>query len=84
MSSSKRKIPVKKVAERFGVTVRTIDRWIVDEDLGFPDPIYINKRRYVDEEQLECWERARASRSQPQPPKPAARAPKQPNASDAA
>lgn len=59
-TTSKRKLPVKEVAARYGVTIRTIERWLDDEDLKFPDPIYINKRRYIDGEKLDGWERTRA------------------------
>lgn len=34
------------VAERYGVVVRTIERWIKDPALGFPKPIYIRRHRY--------------------------------------
>jgi hypothetical protein len=31
-----------KVAERYGRTPRTIERWLDDKKLNFPQPIYIN------------------------------------------
>ena len=40
-----RKLTLTQVAERYGgVTVRTIDRWMKDEKLGFPQPMYIGRR----------------------------------------
>jgi len=43
---SKRRAPWRKVAERFGISVKTLDRWarrgIVDP------PVKINKRKYGD------------------------------------
>lgn len=34
-------------------------RWLRDPELGFPQPIYIRKRRYWQLGTLEAWERAR-------------------------
>ena len=49
--------PIRRVLQRYGVCARTIDRWIADQTLGFPQPIVINRRRYFSERQLEEWER---------------------------
>jgi predicted DNA-binding transcriptional regulator AlpA len=49
--------PIRKVLQRYGVCARTIDRWIADQTLGFPQPIVINRQRYFSERQLEEWER---------------------------
>jgi len=56
---SRRLIPTRAVCARYGVVDRTIDRWVADPKLGFAQPIYINNRRYFDEEQLEEFERRR-------------------------
>jgi predicted DNA-binding transcriptional regulator AlpA len=56
-------MPAKKVWERYGVTDRTIDRWLNDPAMKFPRPMKINGRRYFDEQQLIAWERRRAGRA---------------------
>jgi predicted DNA-binding transcriptional regulator AlpA len=65
-----RKLRRNQLSERYGgVTLRTIDRWIADEKLGFPKPIYIGGTPMWDEEELEAYERKRAGlgRSKPSP-----------------
>lgn len=57
------RLPAPKVCKRFGVTGRTLDRWLANEDLKFPRPLVINKRRYFDETEIIAWERARAARA---------------------
>jgi predicted DNA-binding transcriptional regulator AlpA len=56
-------LSARKVWERYDVTDRTIDRWIADPAMGFPQPITINKRRYFSESELTAWERRRAGRA---------------------
>jgi predicted DNA-binding transcriptional regulator AlpA len=58
-----RRLPARQVWERFGVTDRTLDRWLANGDLGFPRPISINNRRYFDEREIVAWERAQAAKS---------------------
>lgn len=53
------RVPKRKVAERNGVSVRTISRWEGDPELNFPRPIIINGRRYYDEAELRAWEQSR-------------------------
>lgn len=40
-----------------GVSDMTLWRWLHDEELGFPQPIRINGRRFWSEERLAAWER---------------------------
>lgn len=54
-------LPARKTWERYGVTDRTLDRWLAREDLQFPKPTIVNGRRYWRLSELEAWERARAS-----------------------
>ena len=56
-------LSARKVWERYDVTDRTVDRWIADPAMGFPQPITINKRRYFSESELTAWERRRAGRA---------------------
>ena len=53
-------IPTRQVAARYGVTIRSVDRWSADPELGFPAPIKINTRNYWDEDELDAFDRARA------------------------
>jgi len=41
-----RLLPKRVVADQFGVSTRTIDRWRLDENLGFPAAIVIRDRAY--------------------------------------
>jgi hypothetical protein len=50
------------IAEEFGVCTRTIDRWQLDKNLGFPTAIEIRRRAYftqaeIDEFKLEAAKR---------------------------
>jgi excisionase family DNA binding protein len=56
-------LPTRQVCERYHVTDRTIDRWIKDGKLGFPQPVMINKRRYFRERRLLDWEHDRAKKN---------------------
>lgn len=50
-----RKLTARMLCERYGVVVRTIDRWL---EVGFlPPPMVINNIRYWDEEEIEQRER---------------------------
>ena len=63
---SSARLPTGDVAARYSVTTRSIDRWWKDPELAFPQPIYINDRKYWSLAELENWERERA-RPQVQP-----------------
>jgi hypothetical protein len=60
-TSSRSKLPTKKVSERYQVADRTIARWQDDPALAFPAPMVVNGRKYWDEDELIAWERARAA-----------------------
>jgi predicted site-specific integrase-resolvase len=52
-----KQLPTSALCERYSVSDRTIDRWL---DAGIlPPPVYINRRRYWLEEELERCERER-------------------------
>jgi hypothetical protein len=53
-------IPDAKVAQRYGVVLRTLARWDANRSLGFPAPTVINKRKYRDSRQLDEFDRTRA------------------------
>jgi hypothetical protein len=52
-------ITSRDVADRYGVTDRTLVRWAHDPELGFPQPSRINSRKYYDEDALIAWDRKR-------------------------
>jgi predicted DNA-binding transcriptional regulator AlpA len=55
-------LPMRELCARYKVHARTIDRWLDDKELDFPDPIYINNRRYWRLRRLEAFERQRPLR----------------------
>jgi hypothetical protein len=54
-------LPDSAVAQRYGITPRTIHRWDQRAELGFPKPIRINDRKYRRVTELQVWERTRAA-----------------------
>jgi predicted DNA-binding transcriptional regulator AlpA len=50
-------LPARKVWERYGITSMTLWRWIQDEKLKFPPPVYIRRFRYWRLSDLIAWER---------------------------
>jgi hypothetical protein len=57
-----RRLPTRQVCARYFVSDRTIDRWTADPKLKFPQPQWINGRRYWDEAELDAFDR-RAART---------------------
>lgn len=56
-------LPARAVWVRYKVCDRTLDRWLADPRLGFPKPIYINRRRYWRVGDIVRWEAARCTSS---------------------
>jgi hypothetical protein len=46
-----RKVPARYLCQKYGVVDRTIDRWVATGIL--PQPVYINKIRYFDLEEVD-------------------------------
>ena len=60
--TGKHYVGTRQVRARYGdKSERTIDRWINNQELGFPKPTMINGRRFWDEDALVSWERERAA-----------------------
>jgi hypothetical protein len=53
----------RQVAQRYDVVVRTLERWDLQPDLGFPPPVRINRRRYRELAALETWEKKKAAQA---------------------
>lgn len=45
-----------------GVSDMSLWRWLSDPDLAFPRPVYIGRRRYFREADIQSWIEAQASR----------------------
>jgi predicted DNA-binding transcriptional regulator AlpA len=55
--SKKRLLGIRAVMARYGDCAdRTIDRWVADPKLGFPNPIKINRRRFWDEDEFDAFD----------------------------
>jgi hypothetical protein len=50
-----------QLAARYGVSIRAIDRWAADPDLGFPPAYDFADRPYRKLSDIEAWERSRAT-----------------------
>jgi hypothetical protein len=55
-------LPARKVWERYDVTSMTLHRWLHDERMAFPEPIYLGRFRYWRLTDLEAWERQQAAK----------------------
>ena len=55
-------LPARQVQERYAISEQTLWRWLRDDRVSFPRPLYIQRFRYFKLSELEAWERARASR----------------------
>jgi hypothetical protein len=62
---SRKLIPDRLVAERYGVTLMTVWRWDHDRSLRFPQPFKIRGRKYRDESELDAFDER--MRRQPEP-----------------
>ena len=57
-ASEGRLLPAKQVKHRYGdISDMTLYRWAHNADLGFPEPVYINGRRFWYEENLDAFDR---------------------------
>jgi len=56
-------IPARLVWERYSVTSMTLHRWLADDRLAFPRPLYVGRMRFWRLADLEAWEAAQAERS---------------------
>ena len=54
-----------RIAQRYDVVTRTVERWERDQRLGFPQPLKINGRKYWSLDAIEAWERQRAAGLEP-------------------
>jgi predicted DNA-binding transcriptional regulator AlpA len=52
-------LPARSVWERYGVTAMSLYRWLADEKMAFPRPIYIGRFRFWRLADLLEWESSR-------------------------
>jgi len=57
-------MPSRQVRARYNVSDMGLWRWLWNPELKFPQPIYINKRRYWPLSALQAWEIARAAKAE--------------------
>jgi len=50
------------MAEFGGICDMTLSRWLADDRLDFPRPIYIKRRRYFSHDEIEAFKQRSASR----------------------
>lgn len=63
MNTTSEYLPARLVWERYGVSFMTINRWLKDERMHFPEPTYLGRFRYWKLSDLEAWERRQAAKS---------------------
>jgi len=54
-------MPARRVWERYGIHETTLGRWLKDEAMGFPTPLYIGRFRYWRLSDLVAFERREAA-----------------------
>jgi predicted DNA-binding transcriptional regulator AlpA len=54
-----RKLQTRDLCARYGVSDRSIDRWLADERLNFPRPMRINGRRFWSEADVDAFDAVR-------------------------
>jgi hypothetical protein len=63
---SRKLLTLAQLGERYGGRhSRTITRWVRDPKLGFPQPMYIGRTPFWDEERQDAWDRERAAPGRP-------------------
>lgn len=48
-----------QIRSRYNISEMTLWRWLQDEELEFPKPTKINRRRYFAKSEIILWERSR-------------------------
>ena len=61
MQATTRLLPSRAVCDRYSISDRTLDRWLDDERINFPQPKVIRKRRYWLENALDAFDHASAT-----------------------
>ncbi|WP_442577914.1 helix-turn-helix transcriptional regulator [Mesorhizobium sp. ASY16-5R] len=56
-------LPARGVWERYGKSSMTLHRWLADERMNFPKPVYFGRFRFWRLSELETWERQQVAKS---------------------
>jgi hypothetical protein len=56
-------LTARQTRERYSKSLRTLNRWLDDPDLNFPQPTWINDRRHFSLAELKKWERRQAGKA---------------------
>jgi hypothetical protein len=56
-------LPTRKVLARYDISDVSLSRWLRNERMRFPRPLYLSGRRFWKLSDLVTWERAQAMRS---------------------
>ncbi len=56
MNASNTLLTSADVMSRYSISDMTLHRWLKDEELNFPRPLVINRRRFFRPEDLAAWE----------------------------
>jgi len=51
-----------QVKQRYKISESTLGRWIKDEDVAFPKPMVINRRKFFAETDLSDWEQKKRTK----------------------
>jgi hypothetical protein len=52
-------VPTRKVAQRYNTTIMSIERWLRNPEMDFPQPVYFGPRRFWRLSDLVRWEQGR-------------------------
>ena len=58
-------LPARTVWERYGVTAMSLYRWLADEQMDFPKPVYFGRFRHWRLSDLIAWEMTRPTVGKP-------------------
>ena len=50
-----------QVLKRYGISEMTLHRWQKNDNLGFPKPMIVNRRKFFKVEDIVQWERQKAA-----------------------
>ncbi|MBB2709671.1 UNVERIFIED_ORG: putative DNA-binding transcriptional regulator AlpA [Rhizobium etli] len=56
-------LTAKQVQERYQICSMSLHRWLKNDEMNFPRPMVINRRRLFDEDDIVEWERRRAKKA---------------------
>lgn len=55
-------LPARHVLDRYRISQMTLWRWVADDSMGFPKPVYLGRYRYWRIADIEAWEAAQETR----------------------